>query len=81
MPYIKTRTGYQILWNVFFGKDPKLPGICLLSKMYNWFHNVPGRPLIPNYGYYMENILSFIVYHFQRQARNLKPYIKETRFW
>ena len=41
-------------------------------------HKVPGRPVISNCGYYTENICSFLDFHLQRFAREVKSYIKDT---
>ena len=41
-------------------------------------HNVPGRPVISNGGYYTENISSFLDFHLQRLVRKVKSYIKDT---
>ena len=47
----------------FFNKDPKFARFYLLPKIHKWLHNVPGRPVISNCGYYTENISSFLDYH------------------
>ena len=41
-------------------------------------HDVPGRPVISNCGYYTENISSFLDFHLQPLAREVKSYIKDT---
>ena len=41
-------------------------------------HDVPGRPINSNYGYYTENISSFIDFHMQPLAQEVKSYIKDT---
>ena len=40
----------------FLVKDSKFSRFYLLPKIYKRLHNVPGRPLISNCGYYTENI-------------------------
>ena len=40
----------------FFNKDPKFARFYLLPKIHKRLHNVPGRPVISNCGYYTENI-------------------------
>ena len=49
----------------FIMKDPKFARFYLLSKIQKRLHNVPGRPVISNSGYYTENISSFwtIIYN------------------
>ena len=44
----------------FFNMDPRFARFYLLPKIRNRLHNVPGRPIISNFGYYMENISSFL---------------------
>ena len=39
---------------------------------------MPGRPVVSNLGFYTENISSFIEYHLNPLAQNVKPYIRET---
>ena len=41
-------------------------------------HDVPGCPVISNCGYYTENISSFLNFHLQPLAREVKSYIKDT---
>ena len=50
-------------------KDPKFARFYLLPKIRNRLNNVPGRPVISNCGYYMENISTFL---------EVKSYIKDT---
>ena len=49
----------------FIMKDPKFARFYLLPKIQKRLHNVPGRPVISNSGYYTENISSFwtIIYN------------------
>ena len=62
----------------FIMKDPKFAKFYLLPKIYNRLNNVPGRPVIPNSGYYTKNISSFLDRHFQPLAQAVKSYIKDT---
>ena len=62
----------------FIMKDPKFARFYLLPKIHKRLHNVPGRPVISNSGYYTENISSFLDHHLQRLAQALKSYIKDT---
>ena len=41
-------------------KGPKFTRFCLSPKIHKRLHNVPGRPLISNCGFYTENISSFL---------------------
>ena len=59
-------------------KDPKFARFYLLPKIHKRLNNVPGRPLICNCGYYMENISAFLDFHLQLQAQAVKLYIKDT---
>ena len=52
----------------FFNKDPKFARFYLLPKIHKRLHNVPGRPVISNCGYYTENISSFLDYHLKPLA-------------
>ena len=58
----------------FFKKDLKFAIFYLLPKIHKRLHNVPGRPVISNCGYYMVKILSFLDYHLQPLARKVESY-------
>ena len=45
--------------NYFLVKDPKFARFYLLPKIHKRLHDVPGRPVISNCGFYTENISSF----------------------
>ena len=62
----------------FFNKDPKFTSFYLLPKIHKRLHNVPGRPVISNCGYYTENILLFLDYYLQPLAKKAESYIKDT---
>ena len=62
----------------FIMKDPKFARFYLLPKIHKRLHNVPGRPVISNSGYYTENISSFLDHHLQPLAQVVKSYIKDT---
>ena len=62
----------------FIMKDPKFARFYLLPKIHKRLHNVPGRPVISNSGYYTENISSFLDHHLQPLAQPVKSYIKDT---
>ena len=59
-------------------KDPKFAMFYLLPKIHKRLHNVPGRPVISNIGYYTENISSFLDHHLQSLVQAVKSYIKDT---
>ena len=64
----------------FLVKDPifAFARLYLLPKIHKRLHDVPGRPVISNCGYYTENISSFLDYHLQPLAQKVKSYIKDT---
>ena len=62
----------------FLVKDPKFTRFCLLPKIHKRLHDVPGRPVISNCGYYIENISPFLDYHLQPLAQKVKLYNKDT---
>ena len=41
-------------------------------------HDVPGRPVISNCGFYTENISSFLDFHLRPLAQEVKSYIKDN---
>ena len=64
--------------NYFVVENPKFARFYLLPKIHKPLHNVPGRPVISNCGFYTENISSFLDYHLQPLAQKVKSYIKDT---
>ena len=46
--------------------------------MHKRLHDALGRPVISNCGYYTENISSFLDFHLQPLAKEVKSYIKDT---
>ena len=44
----------------FFINKPKLGRFYLLPKIQKRLHNVPGRPVISNSGFFTENISAFL---------------------
>ena len=64
--------------NYFLVKDPKFARFYLLPKIHKRLHDVPGRPVISNCGFYTENISSFLDHHLQPLAQRVKSYIKDT---
>ena len=59
-------------------KDSKFVRFYLLPKIHKRLHDVSGRPVISNCSYYTENISSFLDFHLQPFAREVKSYIKDT---
>ena len=59
-------------------KDPTFSRFYLLPKVYKRLHDVPGWCVISNWGYYNENISSFLEFHLQPFDRGVKSYIKDT---
>ena len=64
--------------NYFVTKDPKFAKFYLLPKIHKDLHNVPGKPIIPNWGFCTENISSFVGYHLQSLTQKIKSHIKDT---
>ena len=64
--------------NYFLVKYPKFARFYLLPKIHKRLHEVPGRPVISNRGFYTENIPSFLDHHLQPLAQRVKSYIKDT---
>ena len=62
----------------FIMKDPKFRRFYVLPKIHKDLHNIPGRPVIGNSGYYTENISLFLNHHLQSVAKVIKSYIKDT---
>ena len=50
----------------------------MLPKIPKRLHHVAGRPVISNCGYFTENISSFLDFHLQLLAQEVKCYIKDT---
>ena len=59
-------------------KDPKFARFYPLPKIHKRLHDVPGRPVISNCGYYTENISAFLDFHLQPLVQAVKSYIKNT---
>ena len=59
-------------------KDPKFARFYPLPKIHKRLHDVPGRPVISNCGYYTENISAFLDFHLQPLVQAVKSYIKDT---
>ena len=57
---------------------PKLGRFYLLPKIHKRLHNVPGRPVISNSGFFTENISAFLEYHLKPLSQKVKSFIKDT---
>ena len=66
------------LCNTFFITKPKLGRFYLLPKIHKRLHNVPGRPVISNSGFFTENISAFLEYHLRSLSQKVKSFIKDT---
>ena len=64
--------------NYFFVEDPKVAKFYFLPKIHKRLHNVSGRSVISNYGFYNGNISWFLDYHLQSLAQKVKSYIEDT---
>ena len=62
-------------------KDPKCSGFSLLPKIRKCLHNIPGRPVISNCGFYTESISSFLDHHLHPAAQNVNSFIKKTNHY
>ena len=60
----------------FLVKNPKVGRFYMLPKIHKRLHNVPGRPVISNSGFYTENISAFLDFHLQPLARQVKSFVK-----
>ena len=56
----------------FLVNNAKLGRFYLLPKVHKRLHNVPGRPVISNSGYYTENMSAFLEYHLKSIAQKVK---------
>ena len=64
----------------FFMNKPKLGRFYLLPKIHKRLHNVPGRPVISNSGFFTENISAFLEYHLKSLSQKVKSYKGHKRF-
>ena len=87
--YVKPTDSHQyLLWSschpfyckkgIPYSQALRLNRIYLLPKIHKRLNNVPGRPVISNCGYYLENIFAFLDFHLQLLAQAVKSYIKDT---
>ena len=64
--------------NYFLVKGPKFARFYFLPKIHKRLHNVPGRRVISNCGFYTGNISSFLDHHLQPIAQKVNSFIKDT---
>ena len=57
-------------------KDPKFARFCVLPNIHKRLNNVPGRHVISNCGYYMENISAFLGFHLQSLTQAVKSHLR-----
>ena len=62
----------------FLVKDPKFARFYLFSKIHKRLHNVPGRHVISNCGFYTGNMSSFLDHHLQPIAQKVNSFMKDT---
>ena len=65
----------------FLVNNPKLGRFYLLPKIHKRLHNVPGRPVISNSGYYTDNISSFLDFHLKPLPQKVMSYIEDTNYF
>ena len=66
------------MMDYFIVPKPRIGRFYLLPKIHKRLHNVPGRPVISNCGFYTENISAFLDFHLQPLAKQVKSFIKDT---
>ena len=65
----------------FFINKPKQGRVYLLPKIHKRLHNVPGRPVFSNSGFFTENISGFLEYHLKPLSQKFKSFIKDTDYF
>ena len=60
----------------YFINKYKLVRFYLLPKIHKRLHNVRGRLVIFNSGFFTENISAFLEYHLKPLSQNVKSFIK-----
>ena len=63
----------------FLIKDRKFSRFYLLPKIHKRSHNVSGRPVRSNSGYYTENTSSFLDHHLPPLPQAVKSYINDAK--
>ena len=63
----------------FLIKDRKFSRLYLLPKIHKRSHNVSGRPVRSNSGYYTENASSFLDHHLPPLPQAVKSYINDAK--
>ena len=62
----------------FLINKAKLVRFYLLTKIHKQLHNVAGRPVLSNSGFFMENISASLEYHLKRLSQKVTSFIKDT---
>ena len=57
-------------------ENPKFGRFYLLLKIHKRMYNIPGRPVICNYGFYTENISAFLDYQLKPITMQVNSYIR-----
>lgn len=65
--------------NCFQVKYPKFARFYFPPRIHKRLHNVPGRPVITNCGFYAENISSFIDQYMEPVAQKKNLFIKKQK--
>ena len=64
----------------FLVNNSKLGRFCLLPKIHKRLHNVSGTLVISNLSYFTDNISSFLGFHLNLFAQNVKSYIPDAKW-
>ena len=62
----------------FFINKPNLGRLYLSPKIHQRLHNVPGRPVTSDSGFFTENISAFLEYHLKPLSPIVRSFIKDT---
>ena len=79
---IKKRRDVSLETQEYFMINNPRPGcFYMLPKIYKRLFKVPGRPVVSNTKYHIENISSFLDYHLEPLAQKVKSYVRhQTTF-
>ena len=62
---------YHRYTQLFLNKRSKFRKFYLLPKIHKRLYDAPGKLVISNYGFYTENISSFVDFHLQSIAQKV----------
>ena len=62
----------------FFINKLKLGRFYLLRKIHKQLYNFPGRSVISNSGFFMENVPAFLENHLKQLSQKVRSFIKDT---